>query len=64
MQDALETLNGDIDDAPRQELKAARGEFNRASKDLVPYPDFLEKFRAFMAQFPKQEETRLATHVP
>ena len=53
MQAALEELNGKIDAPHRQEVKTARSEFNRAANDSR-YPDFLERFHAFMAQFPKQ----------
>ena len=53
MQAAMKTLTGEIDDARRQQVKAARSEFSRAANDPIRYPDFLEQFRAFMAQFPR-----------
>ena len=53
MPEALRTLNGEIDDTRRQEVKAARSEFSRAANDPGRYPDFLERFRAFMARFPR-----------
>jgi len=33
MQEALKTFNGEIDDARRQEAKAARSEFSREAND-------------------------------
>ena len=51
MQAAMKTLTGEIDDARRQEIKAARSEFNRALRSPDRYPDFLQRFREFMAQF-------------
>ena len=53
MQEALKKLSGEVDDVRRQEVKAARSEFSRAANDPVRYPNFLERFRAFMAQFPR-----------
>lgn len=51
MQEALKTFRGEIDDAQQRETKAARSEFNRALRNPDQYPDFLRRFRAFMAQF-------------
>ena len=51
MQAAMKTFTGEIDDARRQEIKAARSEFNRALNNSARYPDFLQRCREFMAQF-------------
>ena len=51
MQAAMKTLTGEIDDARRQQVKAARSELNRGLRNPDRYPDFLERFREFMAQF-------------
>ena len=51
IQAALKKLNGESDDAQQREIKAARSEFNLALRNLDRYPDFLRRFRAFMAEF-------------
>ena len=51
MQAAIKKLDGESDDVQQQEIKAARSEFNQALRNLNRYPDFLKRFRAFMAGF-------------
>ena len=53
IQAALKILNGEADDAKEREIRAARSEFNRALRSPDGYPDFLKRFREFMAQFAK-----------
>ena len=51
IQAALKTLNGEVDDAQRREIKAARSELSRVLRNLDRHPEFLKRFRTFMAQF-------------
>ena len=51
MRAALKELSGEVDEAYEQEARAARSDFNRALRNPDRYPDFLQRFREFMAQF-------------
>ena len=51
--EALRKLDGESDDPERQQIKASRTHLNRILHHLGRHPNFLERWQAFLSQFPE-----------
>ena len=52
IKEALRQLDGEADDPERQQIKASRTQLNRILRRLNQHPTFLERWQAFLKEFP------------